>query len=57
VHFAIGADGLVTDAAGDGFDKVVDDCVAGVIKSIQFPRPASGVMQVNYPFVFRTAGG
>ena len=35
----------------------VANCVAGVIKDIEFPKPkGGGGVQVNYPFTFRPAG-
>ena len=54
VTFVIGSDGKVVSSTGSGFDAKVDACVADVIKGIAFPPPnTGGVMQVNYPFVFR----
>jgi hypothetical protein len=38
-------------------DKKVESCVAGVIRSIQFPKPkGGGYVNVRYPFIFRAAG-
>lgn len=36
-------------------DAEVENCVAGVIKKIRFPKPkGGGIVIVNYPFVFKT---
>ena len=43
--------------AGQGFDPNVANCVANVIKAINFPAPRDGsAVTVNYPFTFRAAG-
>jgi hypothetical protein len=56
-HFTIAPDGSVTRISADGFDPAVDACVAGVLSSLRFPRPAGGgVVHVNYPFVFQHSG-
>lgn len=55
VEFTIGADGAVREASGHGFDAAVDPCVAGVIKTITFPRPAGKQLVVKYPFSFKPA--
>lgn len=56
VSFTIGADGHVTNSAGSGVDPEVADCVAQVIKDIEFPKPKNGgTVEVNYPFVFSNA--
>jgi len=55
--FLIGPGGEVQTASGTGFDRDVASCVAGVIKTISFPRPGDGIgVQVNYPFHFHPAG-
>lgn len=56
VHFAINPDGKVASAAADGMhDDALEACVAGVVRAIEFPRTDDGaVVQVNYPFSFRT---
>ena len=42
---------------GSGVDPEVANCVADVIKGIEFPKPkGGGGVQVNYPFTFRPAG-
>ncbi len=56
--FVITAQGLVATATAVGVDGEVASCVAGVIRAIEFPKPkGGGIVQVNYPFVFRPAGG
>ncbi|HET6222998.1 MAG TPA: AgmX/PglI C-terminal domain-containing protein, partial [Dongiaceae bacterium] len=58
-QFTIDGNGRViaSKAAGIG-DGEVEGCVAGVIRSIQFPKPAGGgiVNVTSYPFTFRPAG-
>ena len=57
VDFFISATGSVQQATGGGFDPTVASCVAGVIKSIEFPKPTDGGgVQVHYPFNFRAPG-
>ena len=56
VKFFIQPDGSVGSAAGSGFDATVASCVASVVKSIEFPRPGAGGVEVNYPFTFHAAG-
>jgi hypothetical protein len=53
VRFSVGADGRVTQSTGSGMPPV-DACVAGVIATIEFPRPTGGsVVIVSYPFIFQ----
>ncbi|MFT3694285.1 MAG: AgmX/PglI C-terminal domain-containing protein [Kofleriaceae bacterium] len=53
ISFFISPTGAVTSAGGKGFDSVVDDCVAGVIQRIEFPKPSDGGgVNVTYPFTF-----
>ncbi|MBA2540055.1 MAG: AgmX/PglI C-terminal domain-containing protein [Deltaproteobacteria bacterium] len=55
-QFFIGPDGSVKSASGSGMDPTVANCVASVIKGIEFPKPkGGGGVQVNYPFTFRPA--
>lgn len=54
VTFEIGVDGGVASSIGTGLANV-DACVAGVIKGIEFPKPAA-VTKVNYPFEFSPSG-
>lgn len=54
ITFFITPQGSVQSASGQGFDAEVTSCLAGVIKSIEFPAPGDGGgVQVNYPFHFR----
>lgn len=55
VEFTIVADGKVGAATATGFDAAVDNCVAGVIKGITFPKPATKQLVVKYPFSFKPA--
>jgi hypothetical protein len=50
--FLIGPKGAVQSSTGTGFDGEVASCLAGVIKTIEFPPPGDGGVQVNYPFHF-----
>jgi hypothetical protein len=50
--FLIGPNGTVQSSSGTGFDSEVTSCLAGVIKTIEFPPPGEGGVQVNYPFHF-----
>lgn len=57
IHFFIAPTGAVERSSATGFDPEVGRCVAGVIESIAFPRPADGIgVEVNYPFQFHAAG-
>ncbi len=53
-HFTIGPDGHVTDASASGLANV-DDCIARMIKTFEFPAPTGGSVSVTYPFVFKAA--
>lgn len=56
-QFFITPNGNVASSSGSGVDPEVANCVAGVIKNIEFPKPkGGGGVQVNYPFTFRPAG-
>lgn len=56
-QFFITPNGNVASASGSGVDPEVANCVAQVIKNIEFPKPkGGGGVQVNYPFTFRPAG-
>jgi len=53
-RFTIAATGNVVDASASGVDPTVAECVAGVIRGIEFPKPKNGGnVIVNYPFTFR----
>ncbi|MBA2538263.1 MAG: AgmX/PglI C-terminal domain-containing protein [Deltaproteobacteria bacterium] len=56
-QFLINGNGMVVTATATGMDKQVADCVAGVIKAIEFPHPTNGdeSIQINYPFTFSPA--
>ncbi len=49
--FSITVDGLVTSSVGNGIDPNVSQCVAGIIRTIKFPRPLEAV-EVRYPLHF-----
>jgi hypothetical protein len=56
-QFFITPNGNVASSSGSGVDPEVANCVANVIKGIEFPKPkGGGGVQVNYPFTFRPAG-
>nr|MBA2540801.1 AgmX/PglI C-terminal domain-containing protein [Deltaproteobacteria bacterium] len=56
-QFFITPNGNVASSTGSGVDGEVANCVANVIKGIEFPKPkGGGGVQVNYPFTFRPAG-
>lgn len=51
--FLISAPGMVQSSTAKGFDAEVAGCIAGVIKTIEFPATGDGGgVQVNYPFRF-----
>jgi hypothetical protein len=56
VMFFIGPTGAVQSSSGTGFDDAVGSCLAGVVKTIEFPPPGDGGVQVNYPFHFHAPG-
>jgi hypothetical protein len=53
IMFMISSTGAVSTATASGVSDEVSTCVAGVVKAIEFPKPASGNVQVNYPITFR----
>ncbi len=56
-QFVIQGNGTVANSSGSGVDPNVANCVAGVIKDIEFPKPkGGGGVQVNYPFTFHQSG-
>jgi hypothetical protein len=58
--FQISPQGKVQGIRAKGMgSEEVESCVAGVIQSIQFPKPLNGgyVTVTRYPFTFRPAGG
>jgi Ca-activated chloride channel family protein len=51
--FTINNNGIVIAAIASGLEWEVDNCVATVIKGIEFPRvQGDGTVQVNYPLTF-----
>ncbi|HEX3764837.1 MAG TPA: AgmX/PglI C-terminal domain-containing protein [Kofleriaceae bacterium] len=53
VRFQIDASGKVSAATATGLAKV-DECVAGTVQTIEFPKPPNGSsVDVTYPFVFQ----
>jgi len=57
-NFLITPNGNVSSSSGSGVDPNVANCVADVIRNIEFPKPkGGGNVQVNYPFIFRLGGG
>lgn len=57
-NFLITPNGNVSSSSGSGVDPNVANCVADVIRAIEFPKPkGGGNVQVNYPFIFRLNGG
>jgi hypothetical protein len=57
-QFFISPKGTVKTANASGVNEEVANCVASVIKAIEFPKPRDGGgVQVNYPFTFRPTGG
>ena len=57
-QFQISPTGNVLNSTAKGVHGNVSSCVAGVIKSINFPKPkGGGLVQVRYPFTFRPSGG
>ena len=57
-QFQISPQGTVLNSSASGVNKDVSTCVAGVIKTIKFPKPkGGGLVQVRYPFTFRPTGG
>ncbi|MBW2455897.1 MAG: AgmX/PglI C-terminal domain-containing protein [Deltaproteobacteria bacterium] len=56
-RFVIGRDGTVSGATaqGDLPDPQVKACVASAVSTLQFPRPAGGVVAITYPLVLTRA--
>ena len=53
-QFFIAPTGTVAAASAAGLTPEVADCVATIIKAIEFPKPkGGGGVQVNYPFTFQ----
>jgi hypothetical protein len=55
--FQISPQGSVLNSSASGVSDDVANCVADVIRTIQFPKPkGGGLVQVRYPFTFRATG-
>jgi len=52
-RFVIGADGAVTSSEASGMNDEVAECVAGVIRAMEFPHPKAGTVSVTYPFAMK----
>lgn len=52
VTFEIATTGKVSSASAEGFDAALGTCVAGFIRTTEFPRPTRGTVTVRYPFTF-----
>jgi hypothetical protein len=53
-HFTIDGNGRVITVGATGVDDLVSSCVAGVIKSIEFPKFDTVVNVTSYPFRFHS---
>jgi hypothetical protein len=53
--FEIAEDGTVSKSEASGVHAETSECVANVIKGIEFPKPKSGSVSVTYPFHMRLA--
>lgn len=52
--FLLDASGQVITSSADGVDDQVDQCIAAVVKRIEFPRLApSGSYKIRYPFILQ----
>ena len=57
VAFVIEARGMAPNAkmaAGGGPDPALDRCVLDEVRKIEFAKPDSGTVKVEYPIVFKT---
>jgi hypothetical protein len=52
VDFTIDEQGRVAQSRASGVDNDVADCVAVVVRAIEFPKPKNGKVDVTYPFTF-----
>jgi len=48
--FVIGKEGTVLSATADGVNPEVSSCIAGRIMTWEFPKPATGIVSVVFPF-------
>lgn len=55
VQFVIGLDGAVVSAQSTSTlaEPDVESCVVAVFRRMAFPKPDAGLVQVNYPLLFR----
>ena len=56
-QFFITPDGMVSRSDASGVDPDVADCVADVIRNVEFPKPRDGGVSVNFPFTFHPGEG
>jgi hypothetical protein len=52
VQFLIKTNGAVASAEGRGATRELAICTAKVIGALVFPKPKTGLVQVNYPFTY-----
>lgn len=58
-NFIIGLEGSVTRSVikqSSMGDAAVESCINSVMRSLKFPRPGGGTVEVFFPFLFRVAG-
>lgn len=58
-NFIIGLEGSVTRSVikqSTMGDANVESCISSVMRSLKFPRPGGGTVEVFFPFIFRVAG-
>jgi outer membrane biosynthesis protein TonB len=51
--FTIDTNGDVVEASSEGMPEI-DACITSVVRTLKFPAGYRKVMQINYPFEFRT---
>ena len=52
VSFRIGPAGGVQSATAAGFDRAVDACLEGILRTLDVPAPHGGPVDVTYPLLF-----
>lgn len=58
-NFIIGLQGSVTRSSistSTMANPVVESCISSVMRSLKFPKPGGGTVEVFFPFMFRVAG-
>ena len=58
-NFIIGLEGSVTRSVikqSSMGDPAVEGCINSVMRSLKFPKPGGGTVEVFFPFLFRVAG-